>query len=1174
MAKKTTRRPPSTRARRAPTVRTRAARRPPGRPRRATPPPDNPQLRHDDLLIDRQVPGPAGKAAKAAPRRPAAAAAAAARPVEPQGTAQRRLQALEQLRAAPGAPAPAAARAAAPPPTPPTPGISNWVQLGPLTIPNGQTYTAARVQVTGRVTAIVVDPSHPQTIYLGAAQGGVWRTTDGGLHWMPISDNEVSLAIGALILDPANPAVLYAGTGEGNFSGDSYYGAGVLKTTNAGATPPTWTTLGTSTFLGDRFSRIAIFPGGGPLLAATGTGLYRSTNGGTTWTPAGSGLPAGPAATDVVVDATTPGTAYAAFWGNGIYKSTNANAAAPSWSKLTSGVPAGSGITRIALGISPSSPSTLRALIADTSYTVRYFLSTTNGGASWSAIALPGGNIGGQGFYNLNVAVDPTTPDIVYLSGISLWKATRNTISGIWTITDVGGAFHPDNHAFAFDPTHHQVIYAGSDGGFYKSSDGGGTWTDALNKGPCITQFEFLDQHPSSDTVVFGGTQDNGTEQYRNHPVFYHADEGDGGSCVIDQSLPANVLHTYYGLSPTRSTQAGKFGSWAAEGTGLSGSSLFYPPLVADRATPANVAIGADKLFLDAAQGTGGWPTSVALPGIGGGVVSAIDYVNDLLIYAASSTGQVYKLTKSGLTWSAALISAAALPAGAFIWEIRAIPGSANHVVLVMSGFGYPHVWAGTVPTSGPATWTSASTGLPDIPVNALVLDPAAPATTWYIGTDVGVWRTVNAGASWTAFSDGLPNVATFDLRLQATARLLRAGTHGRGLWERRLDVAAAPATEVFVRDNLMDSGRSSPSPSSVPAAFEDPLQYVALGDLQYWWMCADIKVDTLEGSSPQYQMPVAAVDAVAFETRLQHRDAQRGRVNRIYVQVHNRGISPAANVTVKVLAADATAGLPPLQANFWTAYPNDPSPGAWTPIGTYQTIPSLSTTEPAILEWDWNTPVTTADHTCLLVVADCASDPIPAASKVLQVWTLVPNERRAGLKNLHVINALPGTYHGTPLIFHPALQGASSLRLLPAANLAVGVGLLLPKAASPKGAKAAAAALRRPNEPTTGFKVAKPAAALIAGLRASIASLDAWDLSKIYQLVPGAKEASLAGVKLPAAGLRALVVVSVPSGAKPGSSNFTWLQEEAGRIVGGSTYVVRVAKATAPAPAPARKKP
>ena len=126
-------------------------------------------------------------------------------------------------------------------------------------------------------------------------------------------------------------------------------------------------------------------------------------------------------ATDVAIDPATPTTVYAAFWGQGIYKCTNAGAATPTWTKLTSGLPA-SGFTRILLGISPSSSQTLYALIANGSYLVNGFCRTTNGGTTWTAIPLPGGNIGGQGFYNLNVAVDPTTPDIVFLSGISCWK--------------------------------------------------------------------------------------------------------------------------------------------------------------------------------------------------------------------------------------------------------------------------------------------------------------------------------------------------------------------------------------------------------------------------------------------------------------------------------------------------------------------------------------------------------------------------------------------------------------------------------------------------------------------------------------------------------------------------------------------------------------------------------
>lgn len=128
-------------------------------------------------------------------------------------------------------------------------------------------------------------------------------------------------------------------------------------------------------------------------------------------------------------------------------------------------------------------------------------------------------------------------------------------MTNTWTFTDIGGPFHPDNHAFAFDPMNSLVIYAGSDGGIYKSTDGGMTWSDSINRGLCIAQLEFMEQHPTSNAVVFTGTQDNGTEQFRNSPVFHHADDGDGGFVAIDQTNPRNVLSTYYSLSPKRSTR-------------------------------------------------------------------------------------------------------------------------------------------------------------------------------------------------------------------------------------------------------------------------------------------------------------------------------------------------------------------------------------------------------------------------------------------------------------------------------------------------------------------------------------------------------------------------------------------------------------------------------------------
>ena len=172
----------------------------------------------------------------------------------------------------------------------PTPGISNWVEIGPLAAPNGQAVSGNGILVTGRIPSIAVDPTDGRIIYIGAALGGIWKTIDGGNTWNPTSDNEISLAIGALAIDPSNHLVLYAGTGEANFSGMCYNGAGILKTTDGGDTwtlvnnwqDPSGSTFGT--FTGSNFARIAINPlTTTTIFAASGLGLFRSTDGGSTW---------------------------------------------------------------------------------------------------------------------------------------------------------------------------------------------------------------------------------------------------------------------------------------------------------------------------------------------------------------------------------------------------------------------------------------------------------------------------------------------------------------------------------------------------------------------------------------------------------------------------------------------------------------------------------------------------------------------------------------------------------------------------------------------------------------------------------------------------------------------------------------------------------------------------
>ena len=288
----------------------------------------------------------------------------------------------------------------------------------------------------------------------------------------------------------------------------------------------------------------------------------------------------------------------------------------------------------------------------------------------WSTIPTPP-TVLVAGSYTLNIAVDISTPDVLYVCGFELYKCVRS--GGAWTVTAIGTRIHVDNHAFASHPTNNlEYENAGTDGGIYKSTDGGSTWDDSINEGLAITQFEFIGQHPLSDAQVIGGTQDNGTEIFRNSLVFYHSADFDGGQAGIDPANPNNAIHTFCSLpTPTvtigrgieRSIAAGKFGTYSDISNGLNPSLpnppvLFYPPWTYDDTNSNNVAFGTNKLLLSAAQGTDGWPISITLPDIGAdGRVSAIYYVNPSLIYCGTSNGLVYKATRSASTWTATMVT-------------------------------------------------------------------------------------------------------------------------------------------------------------------------------------------------------------------------------------------------------------------------------------------------------------------------------------------------------------------------------------------------------------------------------------------------------------------------------------------------------------------------------------
>ena len=670
------------------------------------------------------------------------------------------------------------------------------------------------------------------------------------------------------------------------------------------------------------------------------------------------------------------------------------------------------------------------------------YRTTTAAGTTWE-LCTDSATIELYGAFTSDVSVDPTTPDVVYVSGVGVYKCRRNAAAGTWSVSSIGDNIHPDCHTFAFHPTLNQTLYSGNDGGFYISRDGGATWDDTPNEGLCLLQYEAIDNHGSSDAVVQCGTQDNGTQQYRNSPVHYHSADGDGGYCTISKANGNNVTHAYYGNTPHRSSTGGEFESYTSVASGLNGDGLFYPPAAISPGSD-RMAWGTNVVNIDDDMGAGGWPGSgVALPGISG-PVSALSFASDNIIYCATTTGQVYRLDRAGAgSWSARALHAAPLPTGRWIWDVHSLPGDPGTIVVAFSGFGLAqHVWRGTVPAAGAATWAAVSNGLPDVPMYALALDSA---TQWFVGTDIGVYRSTDAGAHWRNFSQGMPNTAVYDLRLRNGSNLLRAGTHGRGLWEVRTDLASQPRVDLFVRDHIMDTGRP-PSDAPVAAAWADATRHVALNDTCYWWQCADIKTD----APPAWQLAPGEVNYLNFETRLVHENAEKGNQNRVYVQVHNRGPLPATNVTVKLMTAGASAGLPDLPADFWSAWPNSAGGGGWTPVGAPQVIPTLEALRPAVLQWDWTPPADADAHSCMLVVMDSASDAIPAATKAVFQRRAARHHRKARRPEERARGESPGR-HAAPDPVPPAWLGRAA-RLLPAAAAAVAASGAEPGAVAAQG--------------------------------------------------------------------------------------------------------------------------
>src|SRR5262245_31328335 len=424
-----------------------------------------------------------------------------------------------------------------------------WLELGPAPVDG---FGGA----TGRVSAIACSPTNANRVFVAGADGGVWRTTDGGATWTPLTDGMPTTAIGALAMDPTNENVLYAGTGEGNFANHSRYGLGVLKSTDGGAS---WQLLASATFAGRCFSRIAVNPaspltvyaavtqaGGFPALAAAKghpgasgpKGAFKSVDGGVSWTQLSGGLP-GLDATDLAIDPVAPGTLYAAIGypfgsaANGVYKSVDSGA---TWTKLAGGLPTGV-VGRVSVAVAPSNRNRLYALFVNPAdatgggATTMGAFRSDNAGTTW--VSIPVGSFQNTyGWYLSVISVQPTNPDVAFFGGVSV----QRTINAGTSFSNVS-ALHPDNHALAWDASGR--LLCGDDGGVHRTANLGASW-QVLNTGLGLIQFYAgLSTHPTDDNVIVGGTQDNGTNRRSGSSLLWETVlGGDGGWTQINQANP------------------------------------------------------------------------------------------------------------------------------------------------------------------------------------------------------------------------------------------------------------------------------------------------------------------------------------------------------------------------------------------------------------------------------------------------------------------------------------------------------------------------------------------------------------------------------------------------------------------------------------------------------------
>ena len=659
---------------------------------------------------------------------------------------------------------------------------------------------AGPTNIGGRVVDIAVDPVAADTIYVAAATGGVWKSADRGARFTSIWPAANPQSMGALVITPNGTLFAGTGEANPGGGSITYGGGGIFRSVNGGVTwqrvgLANSGAIGRLVIDPTNPQRIFAAVTGRLYNPGGQRGVYESTDGGSTWRRVLAGDNSTTGAVDLAIDPTNPNRVFASMWdhlrepdlrtyggvGSGVYRSTDGGS---TWQRLTNGLPPPSAtIGRIGIAVAPSNPQRVFAIVIQTGGLFQGLYRSDDGGDSWTQLPNSSALSAAQSTYGWwfgRIWVDPANQNHVFGAGVYLCESTDGGSSFIGQFSP-----HADDHAMIWDLKVPGRVYLGNDGGTYRSDVNGShdQWTFAVSQP--FTQFYSVDVSEQDTTRVVGGAQDNGVNRSYGGASWNTYIGGDGEEALID---PADQ-NMVYGCSQygecSRSTNGGTTNS-DFTGATVSSRRNWFSPLQFDPSNSAVLYYAGNQVNRSADHAVH-W--SVVSPDLTGGPGRDPNYpfgtittlaaakTDSNRLFAGTDDGRVWFTTNLGVNWTRVIDPN--LP-GTWVTRVAADPASSSVAYATFSGFRsgmqLPYVLK-TI--DGGTTWTSIVGNLPQAPVNDVVV----VGSSLYVATDVGVFASDDGGTTWSTAGAKLPNVPVTDLEYVAASNSLYAATFGRGIF-------------------------------------------------------------------------------------------------------------------------------------------------------------------------------------------------------------------------------------------------------------------------------------------------------------------------------------------------------------------------------------------------------